>query len=263
MQDDFFEYNRRGIYPLPEETFERYEERARALPACQNSSSLLLKELYDIAPSFVPVHYSNQGLSPLEAGCTWMDEDNHVSIQLRKSFEDKERLFGLYSKEEVLAHELVHAVRYPLGSDTYEEFFAYYLSSRFGARFRAFLGPLFHHSSESKLFLCTLLAPMGTLIVETTWIALLLLFLPPLMVTFLSLRLIRRWYRWFSCKNKIGLPLMVRLTDEEIEVIHKKKSSELPLWLHEQKASSFRWRFLYERYCEQSENLAVLKDYKG
>lgn len=99
------------------------------------------------------VRYSNKGLLPWQGGATFIDEDKIV-IQLRKAYERKEKIYGIYPKEEIIAHELVHAKRMHLDEPCFEEILAYRTSS---SPFRRYFGPLFRSSFESVLFLLSFL----------------------------------------------------------------------------------------------------------
>ena len=87
-------------------------------------------------------------------------QEGAVWIQMRAQFKEKKTLFGVYNHSEVLAHEYVHAVRYPLKSEKYEEFFAYFVSKKFGKNMRAIVGPLFATPLEAKCFLLAWMLPL-------------------------------------------------------------------------------------------------------
>ena len=244
------------MFVLPSDTEETYKEKISAIqntpPQPDKEAFACLKELYDIEPLWVPVIYSNEGLSFFEAGCTWMDGDA-VWIQLKKDFEKKKTLFALYKKSEVLAHEYVHAVRYPMMSEKYEEFFAYFASKKFGARFRAFFGPLFSSPIEARVFLWAWMLPLFAITLElfdviNSLLCVAIASLPLLLTTFFGVRLILRWKRWQSCRKKVSLPLMVRLTDEEIELFSLLCTEEIALWIEKERENSFRWKLLSDSY---------------
>ena len=66
---------------------------------------------------------------------------------------------------------------------------------------------------------------------------------------FVGARLVQRWKRWYSCMKKLSLPLMVRLTDEEIELFSTLCPKEIALWIEKERENSFRWRLLSDSYC--------------
>jgi hypothetical protein len=108
-----------------------------------------LQELYGFIPSAIRAVYSNQGLSWWEGAACWIDEEKHSYIQLRQGFRTGKYL-GLYSRDEALAHEAVHAARAAFNEPESEEFFAWATSP---SLWRRATGPLFRSSWESSAFL--------------------------------------------------------------------------------------------------------------
>ena len=107
--------------------------------SCDQLKALqITKKLFDINPYWVPITFSNKDLKFYE-GAVFEVEDDQIKLTLKKTFLRSKKLFGLYEKPEVIAHELVHAARYTLNSTKYEEHFAYQTSNGL----RRFLGPLF------------------------------------------------------------------------------------------------------------------------
>lgn len=148
------EENKRGLILAPGESEESFLLRCKQAKKKEASPySKRAAELFDINPDWVDVHFSNQNLRLWEGGCTWIDS-KRVTLQLRKTFENKARYLG-YSREEILAHELVHVVRGNFEEPIFEEILAYQSSS---SCLRRFLGPIFRSSKESIFFLLSLLA---------------------------------------------------------------------------------------------------------
>ncbi len=230
--------NRQGVIPLPTDTGESYLARVKASFPVAIPKAL---NVYDLEPAWVSIEYSNKDIMPWEAACTWYSDsaDEPPVIQMRSSFENKNVYLGIYGKEEILAHEYVHAVRHALHSTYFEEIFAYYLSPSI---FRRLLGPLFEKPWESSLLLLLLLISPWSI-----WPAILFL-------GYLLLRLSYRWWQWLSCKRKLSkllgsqksLYLMVRLLDEEIILFSHMKPETISLWIEEQR--SFRWQLLQKSY---------------
>ncbi len=229
-------WNRQGIFALPEDTFETYQARACRLIGTKSAPFI---EIYDLQPSWVRVTYSNKGLRPWEAGCTWIG--NTTEIQLNSHFEHNASYLGIYDKDEVLHHEYVHASRAPLESIAFEEIFAYYLSK---SKFRKLFGPIFERSWESALLLLSFLP---------------LLFgfhylFPLVVLALFMLRLFYRIEQWRSCKKNLdpltngsSLPLMVRLLDDEIILFSRMSCSEIRHWTSLQ-SNNFRWKLLIDAY---------------
>lgn len=233
------EWNRQGIFALPEDTYATYSDRAETLLVTHADTFSV--GIYDIHPGWLEVEYSGVGLQVWEAGCMWYSDDNPPTIQLNPHFRDKSTFLGIYHKDEILAHEYVHAARAVLSSSAFEEIFAFYVSK---SRFRAYLGPLFEKPWESVVLLVVLLISTVTLYFWPVALCLLALFI----------RLNYRWWKWLSCKRhldqllkKSSLPLMVRLTDEEIMLFSTLQPKEIDKWIKAQ-GNNFRWQLLREAY---------------
>lgn len=257
MQKELIDGNLRGVFIRPDDTEESYRQKIKAIK-CSALTVPCLSELYDIEAGAVVVKYQDEGLSFWEAGCTWMEEDLPW-IQLKAQFETKDTLFSLYNKQEILAHEYVHAARFPLGSKKFEEFFAYKVSKCFGANFRAFLGPLFENPLDAKILIFSLLFPFVGLFFTPLYFNFFLLaplsiigfFLSRLFIRFNTLR---RCQKNLSGVVKYPLHLMVRMTDDEIETISKMRASRVYAFLEEKSQLSFRWNFLFQCYVRNNFN---------
>lgn len=117
--------------------------------------------LYDAKPDWIVAHYSNRDLTFFQGGATWIVQKGNLRIpliQLRNSFDSGSHL-KLYTREEVLAHEAVHAIRMQFDEPQFEEIFAYKTSR---SLFRRFLGPLFQKPWEANLFVLSLFLPVLT-----------------------------------------------------------------------------------------------------
>lgn len=239
MQLHHLEWDRQGLFVAPNELAAEYEARASKLSAVEESPPEVLRKIFGIHPSWVRVEYAKKGLYPWEAGCTWYD--TVPWIQLHASFLTSQYRFGIYSKEEVLAHEYVHVVRAPLKSDRFEEFFAYlvsyYAKPGIITGMRAFLGPLFDRPWQVIVaFVACLLFPL---------VGILLLFC-------LLGRLLYCWRQFFLCKKKLqsitGTPLqlMVRLSDSEIVRFSKMSRGEIRAYIDEKRQADFRWQLLHK-----------------
>jgi len=114
-----------------------------------------LKECYDFQPFSLIAYYSNRQLAPWQGAASWVIEERPgplCAVQLRKKF-FKGSYLGLYSRDEMLAHEAVHAARCAFNEPVNEEFFAYGTSS---AKWRRKLGPIVKRPWEVLLFFAVL-----------------------------------------------------------------------------------------------------------
>ncbi len=153
----------------------------------------------------IEVTYSNEGLAPWHGAMTLISGDK-VEIRLRKAFKKKRRYLFLYDREEILAHEMIHARRKDLDEPKFEEFLAYQTSPN---AFRRLVGPIIESPRESWLFLLTLVGPL-----ISNW----LIPLPILLLGLGVTRLIRRHRAYRRCLKKLGgdFEKMVMMTDAEI-----------------------------------------------
>jgi hypothetical protein len=256
-------FDEKGLFVLPGESEKTYRMRVQSLDCTQSNACdhagarARVRELFSIDPTWVAISYSNDGLYPWEAACMWYD--SVPSIQLRKVFEKKTHLLGLYAKDEVLAHEYIHAVRAPFGDSPFEEFFAYLVSNRF----RAFLGPLFQRPQDGLWFVGTLLAACMSFtfssLLENEFLWGLFCFFGLVFVSyflFLAGRLGRLfWQFWRAWQHLLPLtekkawPLMIRLNDEEIRLFSRLTTHEIAAYIIAQKKEDFRWQILFH-YCK-------------
>jgi len=152
--DELIAWNRRGFIPGPEESEESFRARTSHTVNTIPHEHLQwpqeqLEEVFDFKPMSLDVVYSNKGLSLWEGAACWID-NGQAHLQLRESFR-KGSYLG-YRREEVLAHEAVHAARLMFHEPQNEEFFAYATAPK---RWRQVLGPLVRRPWEPWLFLTT------------------------------------------------------------------------------------------------------------
>src|SRR6185503_9044649 len=103
--------SKRGLFAAPHEDRENFLQRvALAVPLLQEHNFSNLKKLYKICPDWVKLIYSDEHLRLWEGGCVW-EEEGKVVVQIRKCFKESRKLYGYYDKEELVDHEMVHAVR--------------------------------------------------------------------------------------------------------------------------------------------------------
>ena len=132
--------------------------------------------------------------------------------------------FLLPSREEIVNHESIHALRANFDEPRFEEILAYRTSK---SRFRKFLGPLFQTTTESNIFI---IISLFTLLATFFFTSSLPAFLPTFYLSFLSFRLffrnktLERCIRRLSPSYKNCEQLLLHLTDAEIELIAKKGS---------------------------------------
>lgn len=102
----------------------------------------ITSELYDFKIDWVPGFYITPEFGMLFGGCAYsFDPDFFSLFIIRNSFKKKDKWL-IYSRDELMSHELCHVARFALKAHTYEEMFAYQTSTsgfrrKFGSMMRA------------------------------------------------------------------------------------------------------------------------------
>jgi hypothetical protein len=190
-----------------------------------------------------------------------MESDSPLGafLQLRSSLAFKERYWGIYSRDELLAHELAHIGRMAFTEPRFEEFLAYSSSPN---RWRRLLGPLVQSATESALFVLALMlivafdlylifSGQGDSYIQYMWLK----SVPLAMGTAAGIRLwIRhRTYRHCLASLKaLGVspqhlePVAYRFADSEIELFARSSPKQIAAYIAQQ--DSPRWRLLRAVY---------------
>jgi hypothetical protein len=237
----------RGILPGPHETdrdfLHRIKEKGADIPL-----PAAIEKLFSISPDWVKISHSNKGLLPWQGGFAQMDEES-VSIQIRKG---KGKIWGIYSRDEIVSHELVHAARMAFEEPIFEEILAYQTSD---SKFRRFYGPIFRTSNESLFFLTSLLAlGIVNLFYMIPWVmllwggTLLSYFLVRLHANQKKFRQAHEKIRKLVGSEKKALSFLLSLTDEEIFSFSRLTHLQMESYVHQQ--SSLRWRQLRLRFLD-------------
>lgn len=245
MEDkDLLFYNSQGYIPGPyeseEEFFLRVQENSKdsASDFHDEWTALHLNEIFDFKPSSLNIFYSNKNLAPWQGAACWIDE-NRVSLQLRVGF--KKGNFLWYSREEVIAHEAVHAARAAFHEEENEEFFAYLTSSK---KWRRVLGPIIKRPFEAWIVFISCF--LGVFWEPGFFITALLIGYAFYRLFHQHLRLRRAAH--FLMKKiqdvKKVRALLLRLTDREIRTLARSK------WI--EKDQSLRWRLIELAYLNMN-----------
>lgn len=168
-EKELLSLNQQGVIPGPGESEEEFKERAEEIlrqeiagPGFEWVRHHLL-ELFDFQPSVLPILYSNEGLAPWQGAVCWIKDKKTVLLQMREDLR-KGSYLRIYQRDEMIAHEAVHAARSAFDESKNEEFFAFMASEK---KWRRVLGPIFRRPWEVWPFFLLL---MGVVISE--WIAL-------------------------------------------------------------------------------------------
>jgi hypothetical protein len=187
--DELLSLFRRGLIPGPSETEAEFLARASSKsPLPEWSSIPPLPPQWGFSVDWVPLIYSKKNLLPWEGA---LCRDTH--IQLHPRLQTKS-LFG-NTLTQILHHESVHAVREAFDEPQFEELIAYRTAP---TAWKRFIGPLFSRVWEFPLFTASLF------------------FLPlacPIPL-FFCLRLLYKQFLFH--RNKLPLPILLCLTDQEI-----------------------------------------------
>lgn len=251
LEEDLIDLNKEGLIAGPGEVKLAFFTRAHAmLDEAPESPSVFpnrVRDIFDIYPSHIEVIYSDEGMDIWEAGCTWI-LGHKVTVQLREHLRLAARWFCVYSKEEILCHEAVHAARMKFYEPMFEEFLAYQTSKW---KWRRILGPLFRSQGETYGFLFFVLLGLS--------IALWLPFLGSLCMlvapTYFFTRLMMVHYYFQRAKKKIRkmtgvspLWVLLRLTDVEIRMFATQPIRILEHYVRERVTDSVRWQQIYQSY---------------
>lgn len=277
--ESLLEWNRMGLIPGPNESQDIYIQRVNYClrlmetlpkehgsfipgnvmeqcntPAAEEAWSLTRK-LYDIAPTWTPIFYSNHELAPWHGGCAWIFQTSESSplgalFQLRRVFKDKSSFLGIYKRKVLLAHEAVHVARMAYEEPKFEELIAYQTSDNI---LHKYLGSFVETSKEAALFVLALFMiaainigtiGFGFIPQWLVWLNIL-----PLILFVLGLgRVLLRQYQYRRCLQKLSEisnhphAIICRLTDSEIISFGKK--TDLRQYLVSNKNAGLRERVI-------------------
>ena len=258
-----------GFLAGPDETEESFVKRFNILknspferidPKPLERRNCKCHELYAANPDWIPLTFSNKGLLPWEGGALWIFENHLPLIQLRKGF--KKGKFLIYSKDEVLKHETVHALRLAFNEPRFEEILAYETSS---SKWRRWIGPLFRKPSHAAFFISLVLISLTIQTVYVFFIPSPLFswikgasFLPFVDLIFRSALLIKDRKAFRMTLRKLGkifpnqknvFPIAVRLKDSEIQSFALLPLEKVVSYFEEKASKSIRIRQILAQFC--------------
>jgi hypothetical protein len=263
--------DRHGYFPKPRESLDEFIQSA---PTSFNDSSLPVTHPPEVVSNFwirfsldvrsIPVEVSTQGILPWEPACCWVDRQGKSLIRVRPTPQHR-----AVSRNAVLAHEYVHALRGRLCSNHYEELCAYTASAELFPKdfpkWRTWLSPLF---ATAKEFIFTFCWMIGCWILPWLFnqdfspLFLFVLSLLPLIGYIVRLHL--RWNKWKKARQILSsinpekaLSLLLRLPDEDIEWLSKQKIETFPAALQERSSKEWRWSFFKEAFMINAKSLEI------
>ncbi len=159
--------DKRGLIPGPKEDEDSFLARVALVKESFEKGEWIpeshwdwvreyLQEMFNVKPLYICAFYSNRGLTPWQGAASWIEGKRLHAIQLRTGLK-KGAYLGIYRREEILAHEAVHAARSGFDENRCEEFFAYMTSEK---KWRRVLGPIVQRPWEVWPFLGALIGGM-------------------------------------------------------------------------------------------------------
>lgn len=195
-----------------------------------------LFQLFHVKPLYICAFYSNKKLSLWEGAAAWIEGKELDRIQLRQGLK-KGTYLKVYKREEILAHEAIHAARCAFNESRFEEFFAYMSSEK---KYRRVLGPILKRPWEAWPFFLFSLA-------GNIWAGFYLV--AAALAAFGFVRLIKQHvilnraakavYK-ITKDAKLSRAVLFRLTDEEIDRFSR--GEEISSYAETQE--SLRWRVI-------------------
>lgn len=206
------------------------------------------REIFGFSIDWVPGFFIDPFF--LFGGCAYYYfPDFFAMFIIRRSFRKNKKWF-IYKREELLAHELCHIARIALGSELFEETFAYQTSD---SSFRKLLGGIFLRPLDSYLFLGATFALLGAQIARTYFFPSLPIcwfwLLPILVVSWLGIRYMRLMHVLAKARKNMAVIwgkaaelALFRSSDDEIWLWSKfQNDADARTWLEKQ---SIRWKVI-------------------
>ncbi|MBN2478956.1 MAG: hypothetical protein JXA94_01880 [Parachlamydiales bacterium] len=247
-----------------------FEIKEKIMRPRWNWTRAQLLSLFDISPTDLAIYYSDQNLSFLQPAATWIlsfGDDNNIKIpllQFRHVLRKKTYLW-IYTLDEILAHEAVHAARVAFDEPKTEEIFAYLTAS---SHFRRVFGPIVKTNKDiviffSFLFLSLLFQAFWVMssISTFSYISAFFGFLTLSTLCFGLGRLFvvrRKMKKTFKKLKKIlndkkkAKAVLFRLTDFEIFNLYKMKIKDIENYFETRKEKSLRIKAIYLSYFVKS-----------
>lgn len=234
-------------------------------PAVFESARRQTHELYRFAIDWVPGFFTDYKMGLLHAGCAFYSYDDFFALFiLRKSFQKREKWL-IYSRTELMAHELCHIAHVGFRSLNYEELFAYQTAT---SGFRKLVGGVLRTPKDTYLILgsvlCLLVAQVTNVLIRPPelWNSFpmpLIFGLVPLVIGVVVARYLTYRRRWRRAQNRLAdcfgiqdtLAVTFRCSEAEIALLAAMRESEqLRQWLTERQAESLRWQVILARFAK-------------
>ena len=213
------------------------------------------EKLFGFRADWVPAFFPTRGLGLLWGGCTVITDSGFPVFFLRRGFRSNPKWF-IYRRDELLSHELCHAVRGCLEDEPYEEHFAYMTSD---STFRRWSGNCFRREWDAIIFLIPVVLLLLAQIVVYTgllnlpiWPFWIIAFAFP---AFLIARNIPERRTFFAARSKLEKAVfsnpdaaLFRMTADEIRTLARTPDDQLETYLKNKSAAELRWQILIHRF---------------
>ncbi len=212
------------------------------------------KDKYGFSINWVPGFFLSKSLGLLWGGCSVSFPEEHFSAFLiRKSFTNKEKWL-IYSRSELLSHELCHIARTPINDNAYEEHFAYAISK---SNMRQQIGNCFQRQIDALIFLCPIFILLAAQIYQVItmnifdmtafWI---IAMSGPSYLLIKNYYLRIKYFKAFKKLKRAGIKkrdaVLFRCTKDEIFEIGKTEDTKT--LLSEKANSDLRWQIIAKRF---------------
>lgn len=238
------------------------DQESRITPEIAEEAAGITGKLYGFKVSHVPGFFLKRQIGWLWGGCLIGDpEVNFAVFLLRNAFRRKRRFLN-YRREELLAHELCHAVHHVMDEPQLEEYFAYQTSP---SPLRRYLGNCFISDRDAWGFLLpVMLLPVAELIRALwlpgfpSWIFWILAAVYPLFLlcrNHFSRRLVRIARRnLLAAGVKNPDAVLFRCLLSEIRELKAMPAGNIRQWIDDKAAESLRYQVIKQRFfCENEE----------
>lgn len=226
-----------------------------------NEAAEKTQALYKFENRRVPGFFLSRKIGVLWGGCMIGDPDNgFATMLLRQAFRNRSKWY-VYERQELLAHELCHAMRQSLNEIRLEEYFAYQTSGSF---LRRYLGNCFIREIDAVFFILpTFILLAATVIREFTRLTFPLWPFWILAASYPLFLLIRNFAGFSIVKkaesklHKFGIkepsPILFRCTFEELKELGKLRSpEEFAQYRTRKQSTELRWAIINLRFFDQN-----------
>ncbi len=284
--EELLKLNCEGIIPGPGETEEVFLLRAKyclslkkhladelkdTLGAIEEDVSPILERplqdlqaLYDCAPSWIPIFFSNYRLPFWHGGCAWIFQITEKSptaafIQLRKKICSQSIHLGIYTRDELLMHEMTHVGRMAFNEPKYEEILAYKTSK---SPFRRWIGGIVQSSIESVIFILLLfiIVVFDVFLIslgrgDAYFMSLWLKLIPLTFIAYGLFRIFKKQQTLSRCIENLNFcnayAVAFRLTDAEIERFSQSTPGEIMAYAKVAALKELRFRLIWQAYLKK------------